>query len=105
MQEVDSDILHAKVLFPASAPFFPDHFPGTPLVPAFVQLAEVRKAVLAWDGNPAARIKVLRVKFLRPISPDQECLLQLKRVAGQRAIAFQLSYLGQEITQGDLRIE
>jgi 3-hydroxymyristoyl/3-hydroxydecanoyl-(acyl carrier protein) dehydratase len=105
MREPAASTLQVKLLFAASSPFFDDHFPGDPLVPAFVQLAEVRKAALAWKGLSTARIKVGKVKFLRPMSPDQEYHLILKQSEGQQSITFQISSPEQEITQGELRIE
>jgi 3-hydroxyacyl-[acyl-carrier-protein] dehydratase len=53
---------------PADHPSLPGHFPGAPVVPGVVVLAEVM-AQVPWPAGTARRL--LWVKFLRPLLPEQ----------------------------------
>ena len=54
---------------PASHPAFEGHFPGRPIVPAVVLLAEVMARVEAATGEPATAWTLANAKFLAPAGP------------------------------------
>lgn len=56
----------ASLCFPASHPAFAGHFPGTPMVPGALLLAEA----LASLGLAHAGLEIASAKFLRPVVPD-----------------------------------
>lgn len=56
---------------PGSHPALPGHFPGQPIVPGVVLLALVHEQACEHLGFAAGASRWARVKFLRPILPDQ----------------------------------
>ena len=54
---------------------FDGHFPGQPIVPAVVLLAEVMARVEADTGRGAAHWTLASAKFLAPVGPDVEVAL------------------------------
>ena len=64
---------------------FAGHFPGSPILPAIVQLQCVACLAGEQTGIPLRLATVEEAKFLVPIRPDQELLVQyrLRPVAGK----------------------
>lgn len=58
------------VAIPASHPAFEGHFPGQPIVPAVVLLAEVMAAIQQATGMAAQAWTLASAKFLSPVGPD-----------------------------------
>ena len=50
---------------------FRGHFPGHPILPAFVQLMMAECAVRRHSGAPLSLRRVERGKFLKPIGPNE----------------------------------
>lgn len=72
-------------------PAFAGHFPGQPLLPGVLLLAEVLEAVLdvpalARSVGPAPRIGA--AKFLAPVRPGAQLTLQL--LSGPRGVRFEV---------------
>jgi len=85
------------LLIATDHPAYAGHFPGQPLLPGVVLLAEVLQAVLADAGHaallgPAPRLAM--VKFLRPVRPGDvlrlRLQLQLQHAAGAQRLSFEL---------------
>ncbi len=61
---------------------FAGHFPGRPLLPAFVQLYMGRWVIEQWQGEPLPLQSVERAKFFAPIGPGQLTVRCKATVAG-----------------------
>ena len=74
--------MHAVTLdIPADHPAFQGHFPGNPLLPGVVLLAEVLEAVLRSPESAAAvgpRPRIGVAKFLAPVLPGARLSLELE---------------------------
>lgn len=55
-----------KLHFPATHPAFAGHFPGAPMVPGALLLAEALVALGIGEGP----LEIASAKFLRPVGPD-----------------------------------
>jgi len=53
----------------ADHPAYAGHFPGHPILPGVVLLAEVMHAVERATGRGAARWSLANAKFLQPVAP------------------------------------
>ena len=90
----------------ADHPAFAGHFPGQPLLPGVVLLAEaleVLRAVpsLAARVGPAPRVGV--VKFLVPVRPDSE--LQVRLFDDARALRFEVWCAGRLAASGEFEAD
>lgn len=65
----------APLRIEASHPALPGHFPGNPVVPGVVVLQRVAAALKAWRGQ---RVAGLDAKFLAPLLPGQDAMIQLR---------------------------
>ena len=66
---------------PASHPSLPGHFPGRPVVPGVVLLAQVQAAIESAHGPlPAPRLP--QVKFMRPLLPGEPTVIELDALEG-----------------------
>lgn len=66
---------------PAGHPAFAGHFPGRPVVPAVVLLAEVLAAVEAETAKPPQAWTLASAKFLAPVGPDATLTLRHEETA------------------------
>lgn len=64
-------------------PSLPGHFPGRPVVPGVVVLDRVVAALEAAHG-PLPPLRLVQVKFLRPLLPDEPARIELEPVADGR---------------------
>lgn len=82
-------MIEARLRFPAAHPAFAGHFPGMPMVPGALLLAEALAAL----GLGGAGTTIASAKFLHPVAPGQEVevvRLDARRVelrAGGRRVA------------------
>jgi len=89
---------------------FRGHFPGHPILPAFVQIMTAECAVRLHDTRPWSLRRVERSKFLRPIAPNEpvtvcwqeqpgdgglRCSFTL-RVGAEKAAVFTLEFIAEE---------
>ena len=82
----------ARFSVPASHPALPGHFPGKPVVPGVVLLAQVQAAIEAAHG-PLAALRLPQAKFLRPLLPGQAAWVELEAAgdaAGARRWRFRV---------------
>jgi 3-hydroxyacyl-[acyl-carrier-protein] dehydratase len=59
----------------AAHPAMPGHFPGNPVVPGVVLLRCVADALKQWRG---VRLHRFDAKFLAPLLPEQDALIELQ---------------------------
>jgi 3-hydroxyacyl-[acyl-carrier-protein] dehydratase len=84
---------HRQPLFiAADHPALPGHFPGTPVVPGVLLLAQVLDAADQWLGAAAQPARLRQAKFPAPWLPGMQVLATLERDA--RLLRF-------EVTAGD----
>ncbi len=62
-------------------PAFEGHFPGRPILPAVVILAEALAAVESATGRPAHEWTLAHAKFLAPVVPGTPLALSQKATA------------------------
>ena len=66
----------AEVVFPASHRGFQGHFPGYAILPGFLHI-EVVLDILRQRTGPVEITAIRRMKFLRPIKPEETVTLTL----------------------------
>lgn len=59
----------------ADHPAYAGHFPGRPILPGVVVLAEVLAAVAGATGRGVAEWSLASVKFLQPVTPGEALTL------------------------------
>jgi 3-hydroxymyristoyl/3-hydroxydecanoyl-(acyl carrier protein) dehydratase len=87
---------------PANLSVLEGHFPGSPILPAYAELAEVIERIHRvwpelgpWQGAPT-------VKFQAPIRPDTELELRLHRAPGAGQVRFTITAAGTPCASGTL---
>ena len=89
----------ATVRIPASHPAFAGHFPGRPIVPGVLLLAEVVEAVRA-HGIALDPLQVGAVKFVATVGPDAELRIEWDEPApGATRLRFEVSQLAGDQAQ------
>jgi 3-hydroxyacyl-[acyl-carrier-protein] dehydratase len=67
-----------RYLFPQSFIGFAGHFPGYPVLPAYVQVLTAITVIEEWKGCPFQLASVERAKFHIELRPDQEITVQCR---------------------------
>jgi 3-hydroxymyristoyl/3-hydroxydecanoyl-(acyl carrier protein) dehydratase len=86
---------------PADHPALPGHFPGRPIVPGVLLLDAVIQAVAALDPHRAAPGRLVRAKFLAPVTPGAEVEIALEPGGADR-LGFTCRCGGTIVLQGEL---
>lgn len=68
----------ATLRIDAAHPALAGHFPGNPVVPGVLLLERVAAAWKAWRG---ARVGQLDAKFMQPLLPDEDAVIELREDA------------------------
>ncbi len=85
-----------------SHPSLAGHFPGNPVVPGVVLLEHI-KTCLSNAENHAVLSGFKNVKFLRPVLPEQEVVLELE-IAGSNKQRFTCRHAGEKVLQGEIEL-
>lgn len=83
---------------------FKDHFPGMPIVPAYLQLARIRDEVSHWLQCSVSRVKVKGMKYRGHIIPGCEVVMSFERSSAEQLISVTLSVNGELVTNGQLAL-
>jgi len=67
-------------MFPPSHPAFDGHFPGNPILPAFLHV-QIALDLLHEAGLPARLSRVESAKFVRAVRPEESIAIELTRGA------------------------
>ena len=90
----------APLRIPADHPAFAGHFPGRPIVPAVVLLAEALAAIEAETAQPLRSWTLANAKFLVPVTPGMALTLTHEATAAGRR--FEIRSEGQLVASGTL---
>jgi 3-hydroxymyristoyl/3-hydroxydecanoyl-(acyl carrier protein) dehydratase len=88
-----------EIVVDASHPSLPGHFPGDPVVPGVLLLAEVER-VLRERGLRI--VGCTRIKFVAPVSPGQRCVLDVA-LGDLNAVGFTMKLPAGVAVSGTLR--
>ncbi len=90
---------HRQSLFiGADHPALPGHFPGTPVVPGVLLLAQVLDAADQWLGGAVQPSRLRQAKFPAPWLPGMQVLATLERKAG--TLRFEVTANDQTLALG-----
>ena len=67
-----------RYLFPSDFIGFSGHFPGYPILPAFVQILMALTLVEELIGGPLELAAIEKAKFLLELRPNQEIVVQVR---------------------------
>ncbi len=93
-----------RLFVPVSHPAVPGHFPGNPLIPGVVMLAQVVAAAERLYGGRARIVGMPSVKFLAPVRPEQEVLLLLTCTM-ENMLKFECRLGDQIVASGGVEIQ
>jgi 3-hydroxyacyl-[acyl-carrier-protein] dehydratase len=79
------------------------HFPGRPVVPGVVLLAETLSAIAKQIQTPLCVSKIETIKFQKPLLPEQ--LAQVVYKLNNDVLQFSVAHAATTLTQGRLRIK
>ena len=86
---------------PTGHPAFEGHFPGRPILPAVVLLAETLAAIESATGRPPQEWTLANAKFLNPVSPGTPLSLSHEATASG-GIRFEVRSLAGVVAHGTL---
>ena len=78
-----------RYCFPSHFAGFSGHFPGYPVLPAFVQVLSALMVIEEWKGRPFRPLSIDKAKFHIEIKPDQEVTIECREYEAKGAPAFE----------------
>lgn len=90
-----------EVTFPSDSPFFKGHFPGSPITPGVMLMAEAVANAEKMLGFGIALTCVKKVKFTNPVLPDEPVTLDLS-MRNENEIAYSFTKDGIQCASGIL---
>ena len=84
IEESQPDTIKQRYRFSPQFIGFSGHFPGNPILPAFVQILMALTLTEKFKGCPLKMVSIEKAKFRIPIRPDQEIEVACRqRTAGK----------------------
>jgi 3-hydroxymyristoyl/3-hydroxydecanoyl-(acyl carrier protein) dehydratase len=68
----------AQIVFAEDHPAFAGHFPGRPIVPGVLLLAEALERLSQAAATPLRCVRINSAKFLRPVQPGELLEVELR---------------------------
>ena len=93
--------MESALLVAADHPSAAGHFPGRPIVPGVVLLAEAIAAIAAASGRAPERWTIANAKFLHPVAPGTPLTLAHEAGAGG-GVRFEIRAGGRVVASGAL---
>jgi 3-hydroxyacyl-[acyl-carrier-protein] dehydratase len=78
-----------RYCFPSHFVGFSGHFPGYPVLPAFVQVLSALMVIEEWKGRPFQPFSIDKAKFHIEVKPDQEMTIECREYVAKGAPAFE----------------
>ncbi len=100
----DGEEVAGQFICPPDFPAFQGHFPGNPLLPAFVQMAMVRILVQQEVGKVLLPRSTGRVKFAGMVKPDEvvQANVQVKQNETDWSVKFSLTKEDEQVASGEI---
>ena len=100
----DKDIAFGRYCFDVDFVGFNGHFPGYPVVPAFVQLLAAVVVMEQWEKSPFEIAFIQKAKFHMEIKPGKEIRVQCRQLSGDTKIPVEVRITVEEGLAADIRI-
>ena len=96
-----------KLIFPEDHLYFKGHFPGTPILPGVAQVFAAVRLARRYFNLQTGFHAIPRMKFARPILPDEEVILKLSLDSKGTALKYDYRTMkdGTPISSGTIRKE
>lgn len=85
----------------ANHPTGTGHFPGNPIIPGALLLAEVLRCIQQSEGKHFSACKVKTAKFLHPVRPGDRVEIEYSRSA-QGTLEFQCAVAANKVLSGGI---
>ncbi|MDR2659187.1 MAG: AMP-binding protein [Spirochaetaceae bacterium] len=85
------DSVFLELFVPASSDYFDGHFPDFKLLPALAQFELVMRLSNRFLGTGLNVLTAKRIKFIAPILPDSNVLMEVKLNPEQNSISYKIS--------------
>jgi 3-hydroxymyristoyl/3-hydroxydecanoyl-(acyl carrier protein) dehydratase len=107
---IESPARTAEAIARSGSPWFDGHFPGQPILPGIAMIAmafDAAREKEARQGNSIRLKAVKRVRFKKPVRPDEPFTLTLKREQKESGVSYNFTILlaGEAACTGILEIE
>lgn len=99
-----SDLFQQPLRIAADHPSLAGHFPDNPVVPGVLLLENVLRAAERWLGRDSLGLRWPQVKFLQPLLPEQDAVIELQRSGAGERIRFRISRDGALLASGELEL-
>jgi 3-hydroxyacyl-[acyl-carrier-protein] dehydratase len=90
----------AEQVFPADHPALPGHFPGDPVIPGALLLAETLRAIESGLGVPLSPCRIRSAKFLSPARPGDRIVIEFSPTGAGAEVSFCCRVGGREVLRG-----
>ncbi len=93
---IESPALTAEAIARSGSPWFDGHFPGQPILPGIAMIAMAFDAAREKEAREGNRIRlkaVKRVRFKKPVRPDEPFTLTLKREQKESGVSYNFTIL------------